>query len=168
MAVTTLDGHVSRALDFYNKSEIYFGIGRTTPWEDESKPPDPKNTDKMVEPIGYKKVESKFLVKPDPTGELTYRSTKWKIITPDQAIAQGARWVYTSTVLSYEELPTNVSYRQVATYTGLVRKTGVDANKYNLAASEVHDPGIIEVLDNRTPIYRDADQRETLVIIVEF
>ncbi|MDM7543682.1 hypothetical protein QUD93_04060 [Lactococcus lactis] len=31
MAVTTLKGHVSRALEFYNKPDIYIGIGKTTP-----------------------------------------------------------------------------------------------------------------------------------------
>lgn len=69
MAVTLLKGHVSRALDFYNKSDIYLGLGKTTPWEEgESNPPTPLNTDSLVEIAGYKKVESKFLVIPDDTG----------------------------------------------------------------------------------------------------
>ena len=52
MAITLLKGHVSRALDFYNKNSIFFGIGKTTAWADPSdssisdyKPPTPKNTD---------------------------------------------------------------------------------------------------------------------------
>lgn len=56
MAVTTLKGHVSRALDFYNKPDIYMGIGKTTPWEDEYNPPTPATTDELTEPAGYKKV----------------------------------------------------------------------------------------------------------------
>lgn len=57
MAVITLKGHVSRALDFYNKPDIYMGIGKTTPREDEYNPPIPATTDELTEPAGYKKVE---------------------------------------------------------------------------------------------------------------
>lgn len=170
MAVTLLRGHVSRALDFYNKTSIYFGIGKTTPWEDEYNPPTPVNTDEMQEAAGYKKVESKFLVIPDEdgTGELTYRNTKWKIVPYDQALDRGARWVYISSYVAYNEFPIDMSYRQVGVFTGLTAKSSVATGKTNLLPSEVEDTGIPEVLDNRTPVYREADQREKLIVIIEF
>lgn len=87
--------------------------------EDEYNPPTPATTDELVEPAGYKKVESIFLVAPDPEGELTYRNTKWKIIPYEDALVQGARWVYLSTFITYSELPTDISYRQIAAFTGL-------------------------------------------------
>lgn len=170
MAITLLQGHVSRALDFYNKTSIYFGIGKTTAWEDEYNPPTPTNTDSLLEPAGYKKVESKFLVIPDEdgTGELTYRNSKWKIVPYDQAIAKGARWVYLSSFIAYNEFPIDISYRQVGVFTGLTAKSEVETGKTNLLPSEVEDVGIHEVLDNRTPVYREADQREKLIVIIEF
>ena len=144
MARTMLKGHVSRALDFFNKPDIYFGIGKTTAWEDEYAPPAPLETDELEEPVGYKKAESKFLVKPDPEGELVYRNIKWKIISPSEALTEGARWVYLSSSIAYTEFPVSISYRQVAVFTGLTRADEVDAGKYNLLPSEVDDPVLLK------------------------
>lgn len=170
MAVTTLKGHVSRALDFYNKTSIYFCLGRTTPWDDETKPPVPTNTDDMETPAGYKLIESKFLVVPstDNTGEITYRDSKWKIVPYDKALEQGARWVYVMSYIAYDEFSTDLIYRQIGVYTGLTKAAGVASGKSNLLPSEVENPGILEVLDNRTPVYRELDQRESLSVIIEF
>lgn len=171
MACTLIHGHVSRALDFYNKSDIYMGIGKTTPWDEgESSPPTPVNTDSLQEVAGYKKVESKFLVIPDDTGtgELTYQNQRWKIVPYDQALEKGARWVYISTYIAYSEFPTDLVYRQIGVFTGLKVKPGVESSSYALTPDQVSDPGIGEALDNRTPIYREADQRERLTLVIEF
>lgn len=182
MAVTTLKGHVNRARDFYNKQDIYFALGKGTPWTeadrtpatpgrqiiDEMSPPVPMNTDELKEPIAYKKVETMFHVVPDDNGTLVYKDTKWKIVEPHNAITEGARWVYISTTVAYNEVPTNISYRQIGCYTGLRKKQGVSTGKYALLPTEVEDAGVLEVLDNRRAIYREADQREKLVLIIEF
>lgn len=170
MAVTTIKGHVSRAMDFYNKSSIYFCIGKTSAWIDEKNPPDPLNTDDMTEPAGYKLIESKFMVMPDTTGtgEITYRDTRWKIVPYDQALAKGARWVYVVSYIAYTEFDIDLVYRQIGVYTGLEKAEGVASGKTNLTPEEVKNPGILEVLDNRTPVYRELDQREKLSVIIEF
>lgn len=180
MSVTLLSGHVSRARDFYNKTDIYFGIGKTTSWAPDSdmpntdattsdtNPPVPLNTDTLLEPAGYKKVESKFLVVPDDeNGQLSYQNKKWRIVPYDDAVKEGARWVYISVNLMYNEIPTDISYRQVEIFSGLKAKNP-DENKYVLLPDEVADQGIGEALDNRTPIYREADQKEKLSIVIEF
>lgn len=182
MAVTTLKGHVSRALDFFRRPEIYFGIGKSTNWTeddrtpgtpdtqtvDEYNPPVPMSTDDMVQVVGYKKAESVFLVVPDEEGTLRYRDTKWRVVSQSDALDEGARWVYVSTYISYDELPTNISYRQIGCFTGLIKAEGVSEGKFSLLPEEVKDPGILEVLDNRKAIYREPDQREQLVIVIEF
>ena len=168
MAVTTLKGHVSRALDFYNKADKYFCIGRKTAWPVETAPPVPVSTDEMQEVVGYKKVESIFMVKPDDAGSLTYRGIKWKIVDPANAASEGARWVYISSFIAYSDLPTDISYRQVGLTTGLVKETGVPDGKYALLPAEVKTTGLLEEIDNRTPVYRDPDQREQLVLVIEF
>ena len=167
MAITTLKGHVSRAMDFFHKPDIYFMLGRTTPWDDENNPPVPNATDEIEEVLGYKKVESIFMVVPDNSGTLVYRNTKWKIVPLDQALAKGARWVYISSYLTYEELPLE-SYRQIGITTKLVKKAGVAPGKMNLLPTEVADAGILEVINNRKPIYRQTDLREQLVMVLEF
>lgn len=171
MAVTLLKGHVSRALDFYNKNSIYIGIGKTTPWQEgDSNPPTPVNTDELQEVAGYKKVESKFLVIPDDTGtgELVYQNKRWRIVPYDQALDMGARWVYISTYIAYSEFDTDLIYRQIGVFTGLQIKPGVESSSYALTPDQVLSQGIPEALDNRTPIYREPDQREKLTMVIEF
>lgn len=171
MAVMTLKGHVSRAKAFYDTVDIYFCMGRTTPWDDESTPPVPLNTDDMEEPAGYKLVDSKFMVAPVESpddGEIRYRGNYWKIVPYDEAVDQGARWVYISANIAYNDFPTDLVYRQLGIYTGLKKAAGIESAKGNLLPKEVEDPGVLEVLDNRTPVYRDLDQREIISTIIEF
>lgn len=181
MAICTLQGHVSRAIDFYNKQDVYFCIGKTSPWtvEDlgdrfdssvdyESNPPIPRNIDTMIDIVGYKKAESAFLVVQDDSGALEYRGTRWKIVSREEAPREGARWVYLSAYLSYNELPTDIVYRQMGVVSGLEKVEGVSDSKFVLLPEEVESQGLLEVIDNRRPVYRDADIREHLKIIIEF
>ena len=181
MAILTLGGHASRALDFYRKSDMYFAIGKYNKWDAstvtdfdpdrdyDTDPPIPANTDPFLEPIAYKYVQSRFMVVPDEEeGTLEYRGTKWRIVDPDQAITEGARWVYITSILEYSELPTDKPYRQVGVYTGLARASGVPSDIYVLLPNQVEDPGTLEILDNRKPVYRDADVKEQIKLILEF
>ena len=180
MAVCTLEGHVSRALDFYNKENIFVCIGKKNPWNEDTVdsydsnvdydryPPVPKNTDTIIEPIGYKKIDSRFMVVEDNVnGSLEYRGTRWRIVSPDNAITEGARWVYITTELSYSELPTSDPYRQVGIYTGL---TPIESklSENVLLPDEVENTGILEIIDNRKPVYRDSDVKEKIKLVLEF
>lgn len=181
MAICTVMGHVARAIDFYHKKDMYFCIGKTSSWsrddlgdefsevtDYDANPPVPKNTDTILELAGYKKVESAFLVVPDDSGDLEYRSTKWKIVTEEEAPKQGARWVYISSYLSYNELPTDIAYRQIGVVSGVEAKEGIPSSKFALLPEEVEKEGLLEVIDNRKPVYRDMDIREHLKLIIEF
>ena len=180
MAICTLKGHVSRALDFYHKNDVYFGIGHPSKWNEseidsfekdrdyDRYPPAPKNTDELIDVIGYKKVEARFMVVQDDTGSLEYRGTRWKIVEPSDAIKDGSRWVYISTELAYNELPVALPYRQLGVYSGLKLKDDVNSSLYAVLPDQVKDEGILEVLDNRKPVYRDSDVREKIKLILEF
>lgn len=180
MASSTIAGHASRALDFYNTPDIYFGIGKTTSWSSDStptsnafnnddNPPEPTSTDTLQELIGYKRVESKFLVYPSDIGEISCAGRKWKIVTnPSDIYSLGARWVYLASWIRYEELPTEYSYRQVGVFSGLKRLESVAQGKSALLPSEVEDPGILQAIYHRKPVYRDSNQRELLTTILTF
>lgn len=180
MAICTLEAHVSRALDFYNKNSIYFAFGKTSKWGEDDvvnfdpnedydlNPPIPKNTDKMKEVIGYKKIEFKSLVVQDDNGSLTYRDTKWRIVKPEEAVDEGSRWVFLSAGLAYNELPADLPYRQIGVYTGLKTKDEISEAIYSLLPNQVEDPGLLEVIDFRKPVYRDTDVRERIQLILEF
>lgn len=180
MAICTLKAHVSRAIDFYNKDSIYFCIGKTSKWtaddiEDfnesidyDKNPPLPTNKSDMSEVIGYKRAEFKSLVVQDDNGSLEYRGTKWRAVKPEDAATEGARWVFISTGLTYNELPADEPYRKIGVYTGLVPEDGVSSAQYALLPTEVKDPGLLEVIDFRKPIYRDTDVRERIKLVLEF
>lgn len=175
MAIATTLSHVSRALDFFNTASIYFAIGKSTPWEDpenpeinDDNPPEPNVDDSdLQEIIGFKRVESIYMVVPDDSGEIIYRDTRWKAIPADQAKAKGAKWVYIESTIRYDELPLG-RYRQVGVYTNIKLKSGVSPSKFNLLPSEVEDHGLLEVIDNRTDSNRQIDQREVLSLVLEF
>ena len=63
MASSVISGHVSRALDFYNTSNIYFGLGKTTSWSSDSTPTsNPTNNDENP---------------PEPTSTDTLQENRW-------------------------------------------------------------------------------------------
>ncbi len=175
MAVTTYRAHVNRALDFFAKTQVYFAIGKTTPWAPDDMNPPNEDSDAIDidEIIGYKKVEGVFMVRPinpgngETTGDFQYRDEEWKIIPVEDALEEGARWVYVDTTIRFDELPLGF-YRQVGVYTGLTLASGVSASKYNLLPAEVEDNGVLEVIDNRQPSNRQIDQKEKLSLILEF
>lgn len=178
MAISTISAHVSRALDFFRKDDIYFAIGRTSPWPDDSEgrtemdvdflpPAEEKDATDLDEVIGFKKVETIYLVVPDEEGEIVYENIRWRAVSPDNAYAEKARHVFIETTIRYDELPLGF-YRQIGVYTGLTRKEEVSSAKFNLLPEEVEDAGVLEILSNRKPSNRQADQKETINLVIEF
>ena len=169
MAISTEYSHVQRALEFFNKNSIYFAIGKSSPWADDNSPPAPDPNDTTLqELIGYKKVETIHMVVPDEqNGTILYRDVKWRIVSPDQAFQEKAKWVYIETYIRYDELPLGY-YRQVGVFTGLQPASGVPAGKFNLLPEEVENPGVLEIIDNRGPSNRLPDQKEKLSLVIEF
>lgn len=181
MAICTLKAHVARALDFYNKESIWFSFGKTSKWSVEdlggefeperdydSNPPVPKNTDDVTEVLGYKRIEFKSMVVQDDNGTLEYRNTKWRIVPPDEAVKEGARWVFLSAGLTFNELPAEKPYRAVGVCSGLKPVEGTSEALYSLLPIQVEDPGLTEVVDFRKPVWRDTDVRERVKIVLEF
>jgi len=82
MAMSTMEGHTSRALDFYAKDDIYFAIGKTTPWADELQPPVLTLHTRLQEIVGYKQVDTKYLLVPvTEGGTLQYSGQSWKTVS---------------------------------------------------------------------------------------
>ena len=170
MAITTTSGHGASAYNFFNVSEVYVGIGRTSPWDDELNPPAPDiNDSELDELIGLKKVETRYMVVPDAAGSIIYRDTRWRPISADiETIRnEGCKWVYIEAHINYDELPLS-AFRQVGIFSHITKADGVPVGQFNLLPSEVDDLGFLEVIDNRTVVTRQLDQRETITMVMEF
>lgn len=173
MAIFTAKSRVARAMDFYSEPSIWWGIGGTTAWPDESDPGIPAITDEIKDIFAYKQNYNKNIVRPATdeeiaagTGLLTYKGSYWKIIEPSEAFSEGARWVFLRTELEYQEVSTATVYRKLGIFTGLQPVS--ESHGTVLTPSEVSDVGVCEVLEYRKPVYRDDDQREILNIVLEF
>lgn len=111
MATTTTVGHVSRALDFFDRNDVYWAIGRTTAWENDGAgnietalafvpPTDDAGATELEETVAYKKIEARHLVVSDAVnGTIVYRNTKWLIVpkvlktTTNTSTASGSKTV---------------------------------------------------------------------------
>lgn len=177
LPVTTIMGHVSRAISFYELQNIYFAIGRTTPWPGEleaaalktdySVPLPSIEATTVDELIGMKRVSTKSLVTPDQDGTVIYRDKVWRRITPEEAIRLKAHWVYLEASIYYDELP-DTNYRQIGVYSRVQIKDGIAPLKQVILPEEIEDTGILEILDCRKVVTRNEDSKDTFSMIIEF
>lgn len=177
LPVTTVMGHVSRAISFCELSGIYFAIGRTTPWPGELEaaqlktdytvPLPPIEATTLDELIGMKRVHTKTLVVPDADGTVIYRDKIWRRITADEAIRLQAHWVYIEATMYFDELPDDC-YRQIGVFSRVKLKDGVSPMKQVILPEEIEDTGVLEILDYRKVVTRNEDTKDTFSMIVEF
>lgn len=171
LPVTTTVGHVSRAISFFELPNIYFGLGKTTPWENESDPsfsaplPSVEKTS-LDELIGMKKVSVKSLVYPDDAGTIVYRDKTWRKISADEAVRLGAHWVYIEAQVLYNDLPA-VAYRQIGVFSRVQPKQTV-SDPSTLLPSDIENQGILEIFDQRKVVTRNEDSRDIFSMIIEF
>lgn len=177
LPITTVMGHVSRAISFYELSGIYFAIGRTTPWPGEVEATQLKidypvplpsiDATELDELIGMKRVHTKSLVTPDENGTIIYRDRTWRRITPEEAVALRAHWVYIEASIYYDELP-DVNYRVIGVFSRVKLKEGISPLKAVILPEEIEDTGVLEILDHRKVVTRNEDSKDTFSMIVEF
>lgn len=172
LPVTTIAGHTSRAISFFELDRVYFGIGRTSPWDGEtekgfSAPLPSTSATELTELIGLKRCTTKSIVYPDPEGTVVYRDQTWRKVSPEQAIELGAHWVYIEASIDYDELPA-VGYRQIGVFSRVTLKDGVSPTKAVLLPEDIKSTGILEVLDQRKVVTRNEDSRDTFSMIIEF
>lgn len=171
LPILTNASHCARALSFIEQGNIYLGIGRTTPWENENDdgfiPPEPSvDVTSLDELVGVKKADRVTMVVPDEGGEIEYATIRFKTITNEEALERKARWVLVETTIEFNELPP-VSYRQIGVYSRLQPSEGLES-KGVLLPSEIEDVGILELINNRKAVTRQSDTRDTYFMIIEF
>lgn len=170
MAITTVYGHCASALNFFENTQDYIGIGRVSEWADEENPPAPDpETLQLDEIIGVKKILTKYMVVPDEAGSIIYRDTRWRPISADLETVREEKchWVFVETTINYDELPL-YPFRQVGIFTHLEPEENILPGQYNLLPAEVADFGFLEVMENRLVVTRQMDQKETISMILEF
>jgi hypothetical protein len=187
MAIKTNQFQIGRALSFFKTPDIFFGIGKTSPWvagdyvgQDvpqipEKQPPAPNGGSILKEVIGYRKADKVLLVVPHdgssvPAGTQIIEhasGSQWRVVSEAEAYTLGAKYVYLETTIQPADFPSG-DYRQVGFSTGLTRKSGVAVGKLALLPSEVQDAGKLELIDNREKSTRNSTTKEFLSFIIKF
>lgn len=169
IATTVKDYHVNRAIEFFSKKSLYWGLGHPNEWEN-SQVKTPEYNDKLIEPWGFKKVTIRNLVVPvenlsEGKNIIEFQSQKFKVININDAHAESCRWVYLSSTLTSKDISTK-SFSQVSIQTGLIPRKNHDKDFITL--SEVEDMGYTEILNNRSAVNADIDIKINLALILEF
>jgi len=173
-AVTTetISKNVRQAFEFQQKTTVWIGIGRTSPWPNEENVPDPPRTTQAIgEILGLVKPLPLKMVVPADDGEIEMFAQKFHALPMpydiNTLITDGARWVYVSAWLMYDEFPV-AAYRQEGVYSGVVPDASVPPGATILLPGQVASYGLLEAITNRRKIQRRADQKEFIEFILEF
>lgn len=112
IGVTTIGGHVARAIDFQARGDVYVVLGKASPWEipsdptiGDGNPPVPSPlTMALEEPLVAKKATLQLVV-PDAAGTVQVYGQRWRLVTPQEAIEIGGHWVLAQADFNYNEVP---------------------------------------------------------------
>lgn len=169
MPILTESHHVTQALRFLAATNKYCAIGRTTAWADEQNPPAPSASATTVEEVqAYAPLAQATLVIPDEDGLIEFLGDQYTAVAVEDAYTEGAVRVYVVARFEYAVggLPPLCTFRQVGIFSGLVKAGG--AGNGVLLPNEVTSPGILEIIDNRTPTIRAADKVDVICAMVQF
>lgn len=172
-------------LNFMSSENVYrfIGIGRTTPWEDDTNPPRPnEDATEIEELIGLQRVAWIKYAKPIPEPTtlqkklgIYYKGLYYSVTNDTEiAIKDGYTSVMLGVVLDRDTIPAipvGVTYRQVGVYDGVKASSqdieyGITAEDFNNRPAE--DRGMLLTIDNRGPILRQIDQAEELIALIDF
>lgn len=167
----TIAKSVREAYNLVSQANIWIGIGKTSEWPDESDPPDPDIAAQNIsEIVGLVKPDQVKIVVPDKSGAIEFPGSKWRMLIPpynlNDLINQGARWVYVSGWLLYEQFPV-VEYRQECVYADVIKAVGVPPGATVLLSGQVESYGTMLIYTNRVKVIRSESKKEFIEFIIE-
>lgn len=183
--VVTLQSRMRRCHDWMETDLSYrfVAIGRTSAWSDENNPPYPsEESTEVTELIGLQRIDSykyaKVIQNPTTLQKKTavYYKGLYYSTTQDYNVAKEGGYTDILCVVTLDRdtvsaIPIGITYRQVGLYVGVNAtedeiKYGITREQWDNKAQA--DKGMLEVLDNRAPISRMADQSEEIYIMLSF
>ena len=157
MTVVTDEAAAYIATLLYNmQNSIYIGIGKSSPWADDSKP-DPEDSSKtnIDEPLFYVKADKVQLCRPKLPTEastaetISYGSNQYIPVDVSDAISSGAEYLYCSALLSTGNVG-KITFREAGLFSGLQLKQGV--TKSTVQYSDIASIGSMLSLINQSPV----------------
>jgi len=159
--------HARLLYEQFLQNRLYIGIGKPTPWGEESDEPEPENANETTlrEPIGYQRVSTVMFLTPDVAGTVEFGETTYREIAPEDIRDEKPQYFYVEARIPGPALPL-VSYRQAALLADLKDINGQYASVETLTPDQVSDPGWQILLDNFEPRPRAATARDVISFLV--
>lgn len=157
MTVVTDEAAAYVATLLYNMhNSIYIGIGKSSPWADDSKP-DPEDSSKtnIDEPLFYVKADTVQLCRTklpseSPTVEsISYGSNQYVPVNVSDAVSSGAEYIYCSALISSDNVG-KVTFREAGLFSGLQLNQGV--TKTTVQYPDIASIGSMLSLTNQSPV----------------
>lgn len=155
-----------------NPTQIYLGVGKTSPWTDESSPDQEQPTTNSLQDIQYylqasRAVPVKIITDKTVTPDITFQGASYKIMAQEDLSATNLPdAVYYSTVFDNTDTTSNKAlkdgFRQYGVFVGL------SASEYKqlLKPTEIASQGTMIEYANISPIYPQDNSQVTLSFIV--
>jgi len=173
MAIQTITGHITQAINFSQQSSLYFELAKQTDWSDPSSPDsEVSSTTDLPDSQAFVSVVNKFLVydngvttkQEDTDTYIIYKGHQWNIATTENAVANKAYYVVLIGNLSVGVLP-SFKYTQIGIRQGTVLASNVASQDY-AKASDVTTKGSLLYYENRQlETYTDATRKNIKYMI---
>jgi hypothetical protein len=163
---TTYVDMVLRAIDFFQRTDIWVAIGRTTAWDDDLDPPTADMETGLDTPVVYVRPDDIQLLKPVPDdGDFVDDvGQHYEFVLEEDAITEVARYVYIAAEFTDQGGQPHSTFRQCAIVTNLVTANGYE-NEPWVAPANVTDIGYVRWIANFEP---QSGSSQTVKIPIEF
>lgn len=135
---------------FEQASNIYLGLGKSTPWADENTVPDtnPEST-ALDEPIAYMKAQKVFLCKKvdkATNNTVALGGSFFLPVANNEVVDPDAVYVYVSSKFDYASLQKEIQFREVGMFVGF--KPKADAKNTIILPPQVDKLGTMVSIQN--------------------
>ena len=135
-----------------------WGVGEAT-WDNVNPPNESVDAIALVEEVGRRAVFEKRFVVPDDDGDIVVPNGRFSFSDIP------TRNVYFSFKLDFEDAADKI-IRELAVYTNTETDSALPPGQKYFLGTHITNQGILLLLENITPVYRNAATRETFEFVV--
>ncbi|MEM1000463.1 MAG: hypothetical protein AAGN35_25650 [Bacteroidota bacterium] len=160
MAILTKSGRTAMAKAIADQP-VFMGWGKGDPNWDSPPPDESVNATGLIDPVGYRKATSVAYCVPDPDGEISIPSGRFREVN------ELTHHLYFRFVYDFED-GLSESIREVAIFIGTEPKSDLPPGQFYFSPEQIDNPGMLLLLEHRERILREVGVRETFEFVVTF
>lgn len=161
MAIITIQGRAGIAKSVKaHQLFIAWGTG-SEEWTSSEKVSEESSQTSLFREVGRKIVDETYYVVGDDQGTLVTPSGRWRISEDP------TNQLYVKTQFDYADA-NGYTIREVGLFINCVTKSDLPPGQRYFLPTELEDPGELLMLDNRVPLIRTGDTRQSCSFVVTF